>query len=180
MHLNVFVCTEIPRDWPSFRVTHTLTHTQKGSGTTNIETVINRIDIPCAGWITEDICVCESVCLCVPWAQVSVPTTCPPSVLPSFNPSFRLSFHSLASVIKQRLMWHESERETQTAIMPLKVHFYMVSSTILEYTFEILVLCSTAFSTLLQFRGKCTFYSNTSNSHSYKLLPGFLKSNPKA
>lgn len=121
MHLNVFVCTEIPRDQLSFRVIHT-PHTYKGVRNYKYRTVINRIDIPCAGWIIEDICVCESVRLCIPWAQVSVPTTCPLSLLPSFNPSFCPPSHSLASVIKQRLVWHESKRETQTAVMPSKVH----------------------------------------------------------
>lgn len=109
MHLNVFVCAEIPRDQLSFREIDT-PHTYKGVRNYKYRTVINRIDIPCAGWIIEDICVCESVRLCIPWAQVSVPTTCPPSLLPSFNPSFCPSFHSPASVIKQRLVWHESKR----------------------------------------------------------------------
>ena len=76
-------------------------HTYKGVGNYKYRTVINRVDIPCAGWITEDSSVCVCLCLCVPWALVSVPTTCPPSVLPFLNPSFRLS---RTSVIKHRLI----------------------------------------------------------------------------
>lgn len=121
---HIWMCLSVQRfpetNWAL--ESHTHSHTYKGVENYKYRTGINRIDIPCAGWIREDICVCESVCLCVPWVQVSIPMTCPPSVLPSFNSSFRLSFNSLARVIKQRLVWHKSERDTQTAIMPLKVH----------------------------------------------------------
>lgn len=107
MKLDVFVCTEIPRDQLSFRVLHTY----KGVGNYKYRAVINRMDSLRAGWIMEDIC--ESVCLCIPWALVSVPMTCPASFLPSLCPCVYPFLRSAAGLIEQKPVWHGSNRETR-------------------------------------------------------------------
>lgn len=105
MKLDVFVCTEIPRDQVSFRVLLTY----KGVGNYKYRAVINRMDSLRAGWIMEDIC--ESVCLCIPWALVSVPMTCPASFLPSLCPCVHPFLRSAAGLIEQKPVWHGSNRE---------------------------------------------------------------------
>lgn len=104
-----FVCTEIPRDQLSFRVLHTY----KGVGNYKYRAVINRMDGLRAGWIMEDIC--ESVCLCIPWALVSVPMTCPASFFPSLCPRVYLFLRSAAGLIEQKPVWQVTERPAFTA-----------------------------------------------------------------
>lgn len=115
MKLDVFVRTEIPRDQLSFRVVHMY----KGVGNYKYRAVINRMDSLRAGWITEDIC--ESVCLCIPWALVSVPMTCPASFLPSLCPCVYPFLRSVAGLIEQKPAWHGkvTGRLTFTTWQPL-------------------------------------------------------------
>lgn len=49
-------------------------------------TVPNRRDATLAGWITWGSGVCKSMHLHIPWADLSVPMTCPPSLLPHMQP----------------------------------------------------------------------------------------------
>lgn len=85
------VCLYIDSQRPTELRSHTHSHTYKGVGNYKYRAVVNRIDIPCAGGITEDI-LCVWVCVFVCPLGTSVCSHDLPSIRSSFFQSFLPSF----------------------------------------------------------------------------------------